>query len=131
MTRKDAREAMVTLLATINTFVAVYEREVPDFGGLSPVGMVYSDGTRAGPARTLGQYQQEHALLIAIWWKWGSATEDDIDTLSEDVWALIESPGEVEHTWGSIEADEGFSQMDYPLIDGVLYRREVIRVRVW
>lgn len=131
MTRKDAREAMAALLATINTFAATYDRETPDFGGLSPVGMVYSDGTRPGPARTLGQYQYEHSLLIAIWWRWGSATEDDMDQLSEDVWALIENNSGPTATWGSIEADEGFSQMDYPIIDGVFYRRETIRVRVW
>ena len=131
MTRKEAREAMAALLATINTFAATYDREPPDFGGLSPVGMVQSNGTRPGPARTLGVYQREHELIISLWWRWGSATEDEMDTLSDAVWDLIESNSGPTATWGSIEADEGFSQMGYPLVDGIQYRVEAIRVKVW
>lgn len=131
MIRKEARTAMATLLQGINTFAAVYDRETPDFGRLSPVAMVYSDGTRPGPARTLGLYQYEHALLISIWWRWGSDVEELMDDLSADVWLRIEENSGPTADWGSLEADEGFSQMDYPIIDGVMYRRETIRVRIW
>lgn len=131
MTRKEAREALATLLATINTFVAVYDRLPPDFGGLSPVGMVYSVGTKVGPARTLGQYQKEHALLVSLWWRQGSATEDEIDILSDAVWELLEDNSGPTATWDSIEADDQFSFMDFPIIDGVQYRTEAILVRIW
>ena len=128
--RKTAREAVSTLLATISTFQAVYDRQTPDFGGLSPVAMVCSDGSRWGPGLALGQYQREHALIIAILWKWQSTSEDDLDDLSEDVFDLIEANDET-NDWGSLALDEQFSVLDYPIVDGVMYRREQIRVLIW
>ena len=127
--RKTAREALATLLATNATFVAVYDRQVKDFGQLSPVGMVYSDGTR--PINlTLDTDYREHAFLIDIWWARDESTEDRIDDLSEDVFDLLEA-NEQTANWASLTIDENFSLLDYPMVDSVMYRRETIRVLIW
>jgi hypothetical protein len=129
--RKAARQALATLLDTIATFQEVYNREPPDFGGLSPVAMVRSEGTRPGPALALGAFHREHALLISLYWKWQSTTEDDLDDLSEDVLDLLEANSGPTANWDSLTVDETFSAMDYPIIDGVMYRVEQIRVMIW
>ncbi len=129
--RKAARQALAGLIDDIATFQAVYAREAPDFGGLSPVAMVRSEGTRPGPALALGAFHREHALLISIYWKWQATTEDDLDDLSEDVLDLLEANSGPTANWDSLTVDEEFSAMDYPVIDGVMYRVEQIRVMIW
>jgi hypothetical protein len=129
--RKAARQALAGLIDDITTFQAVYARETPDFGGLSPVAMIRSEGTRPGPALALGAFHREHALLISIYWKWQSTTEDDIDDLSEDVLDLLEANSGPTANWDSLSIDETFSAMDYPIVDGVMYRVEQIRVLIW
>lgn len=130
--RKAARDALAGLIEdNVTTLQAVYAREVPDFGGLSPVAMVRSEGTRPGPALALNQFQREHALLVSLYWKWQSTTEDDLDDLSEDVYDLLEANSGPTDDWGSLTIDEQFSAMDYPVIDGVMYRVEQIRVLIW
>lgn len=124
MSRKSQREALATLLSTITTFVAVYDRETPDFAGLSPVGMVHSDGTAQGPNQTFAEPGRQFAYMVSLWWKWDTATEDSMDELSDDVFDLLNAAN------SQYEVD-GFSAMDYPMVDGVMYRREVIRVIDW
>ena len=127
--RKTTREALATLLDTIPTFVEVYDRQVADFSQQSPVGMVYSDGTR--PVNlTLNTDYREHSFLIDVWWARDGDTEDRIDDLSEDVFDLLEANQETAN-WTSLTIDEQFSILDYPILDGVMYRRETIRVLIW
>lgn len=130
--RKDARTKLAAAIDSgIATFQAVYARETPDFGRLSPVCMVYSNGTRPGTALTLGSFARDAGLLVAIWWKWGATTEDDIDDLSEAVWDLLESLSGPTADWDALTIDEQLSGMDYPIVDGVQYRRETISVVIW
>lgn len=129
--RAASRVAIAALLATNTTFVATYDHESLDFQRKSPVGMVHSDGSAPGPARTMVARDREHALLISIWWARDETTEDYIDALSSDVFDLLEANGNQNATWRSMEIDTSFSNMDYPILDGVMYRREQIRVIVW
>ena len=131
--RKTARQAVATLLSTnVATLVATYDHETADFGGLSPVAMVYSDGTAPGPAETFDAHFRRHALLIALWWKRtdDDLSEDYLDDLSEDVIDVIEANDETAN-WASLWVDDAFSELDYPIVDGKMYRRETIRVIVW
>ncbi len=129
--RAASRVALTALLATNTTFVATYDYESLDFQRQSPVAMVHSDGSAPGPARVMTAHDRQHALLVSIWWKRGTTTEDDIDALSSAVYDLLEANSGSNATWRSMEIDGGFSSMDYPLLDGVMYRREQIRVIVW
>ena len=126
--RKAAREALATLLGGISTFVAVYDHEVLDFQRQSPVAMVHSDGTAPG-FDSLSSFHRQQALIVSIWWKRDSATEDYIDDLSEDVYDLLEENAEAVG-WDNLQIDEAFSILDYPILDGVQYRREMIRVLI-
>jgi hypothetical protein len=129
--RAASRAKLATILATNTTFVTGYAYESLDFQRQSPVYMVHSDGSTIGPARTLGRQHRRHAFLISLWWKRGTTTEDDMDALSAAVITLIENNSGANDTWDSLELDGAFSQMDYPIVDGVMYRREQIRVIVW
>lgn len=128
--RKTAREALATLLGSISTFVATYDREVLDFQRQSPVGMVHSDGTAPG-FDSLSAFHRQQALWVSIWWKRDESTEDYIDDLSEDVYDLLEANAGQTLSWDGLQIDETFSQLDYPILDGVQYRRERIRVVIW
>jgi hypothetical protein len=131
--RKAVRQALAGLLTTaVTQLVAVYDHETADFGGRSPVAMVYSDGTAPGPAETYGQHDRQHAMLISLWWLRtdDDATEDYMDDLSEDVIDVVEGNDE-QAQWARMWLDDGFSQMDYPIVDGKMYRREVLRVILW
>jgi hypothetical protein len=130
--RKAAREALATLLDNgIATLQTVYDRETLDFGNLSPVATVHSDGTGPGPGLSLGVYQRQHAFIVTIYWLWTETTEDDMDDLSEDVFDFLEANGASNGTWSSLTYDENFSATGYETLDGVVYRIEQIRVIVW
>lgn len=119
MGRKAARQALATLLATNPTFKAVYDHEVKDFQRQSPVAMVYSDGTRP-----MSRDGFDYAMIVSLWWKRssdGGDTEDGIDDLSDAIYALLLSQI-------NLVVDEEFSRLAYPIVDGVMYRREEIRV---
>lgn len=122
MSRKTQREALATLLGTIGTFVAVYDRETPDFIGQSPVAMVHTDASAQGPMESFTNPGRQYAYIVSLWWKWDSGTEDSIDDLSDAVFDLFVANLD----W----TVDGFSAMDYPIVDGVMYRRETIRV-IW
>jgi hypothetical protein len=129
--RKAARKALATLLETITTFEAVYDHESLDLAGLSPVAMVHSDGTAPGPGVALDTTMRQHAFLISILWARGDNTEDDIDDLSAQVFALLEANQGPTADWGSLSIDDNFSGLDYPIANGVMHRREQIRVIIW
>lgn len=131
--RKTARAAVSGLLkAQIATLIEVYDHETKNFKGLSPVAMVYSDGTAAGPGETFGEYHRQQALLVSLWWRRDVAqnSEDYLDDLSQAVRDLIEANDDGA-TWESLRIDDSFSVMDYPIVDGVMYRRETLRVIIW
>lgn len=122
MVRKDKRQALKTLLETNTTLQAVYDHEVKDFRRVSPVATVHSDGSRLLDRD--GAFSD--AFIVSLWWKRdsdGGATENYIDDLSDEIRALILSSND-------IYLDDGFSQMGYPVVDGVMYRQERIRVIV-
>ncbi len=127
MARKDARQALAALLDTNATLQAVYAHEVKDFKRISPVAMVHSDGIQPYLHRDGFGY----ALIVSLWWKRssdGADTEDAMDDLSEQIVDLL-----LESTTGELSGlviDEEFTRMDYPVVDGVMYRRERIRVIV-
>ena len=119
MGRKAARQALVTILATNTTLQAVYDHEVKDFQRRSPVAMVHSDG-----ARILSRDGFDYAMIVSLWWKRssdGGDTEDSMDDLSDAIYALLLSQK-------GLLVDEEFSRLSYPVVDGVMYRREEIRV---
>ena len=129
--RKATREALAALVATNTTLVEVYDNETLDFGGRSPVAMVQSDGTAAGPALTLSGHMRQQRYILSLWWRRGETTEDDMDELSAAIYDLLEANSGLTPDWGSLEAADGFSELDYPILDGVMYRRERIRVVAW
>ncbi len=127
--RKTSRAQIAALLSAITTFVAVYDHEVKNFDGKSPVATVHSDGSK----QQFPDYLREwHRFLITLWWKRtdDDATEDYMDDLAKSVrqklYDNVEEPG----YWHDIEFDEEYSQMDYVILDGTMYRREMIRVAV-
>src|SRR3954464_7364823 len=130
-TRAAIRTKLKTLLETISTFVAVYDHESFDFQRLSPVAMILNDGTRPGPAITLTSRNHTHAMVIQIWWKREDTTETLFDTLIEAVFALLEANQGANDTWSSMEPDNNFSVIGYPVVDSVQYCVEQIRVLVW
>lgn len=129
--RKDIRQALATLLSdNIATLVAVYDHETVNFEGKSPVAMVHSDGVGADEL-TESRTSRRYAYIITLMWKRtdDDATEDYLDDLSDNVTDLIVSNIGTT-SWKRIYLDEQFSEMDYPLIDDTLYRRERMRVLV-
>lgn len=132
LSRKTARQAVADLISRgLTDLVATYDHEHADFGRRSPVAMVYSDGTAPmdpGRARV-----DQHSLLISLWWSRSDddATEDYIDDLADELRRLIEANRQSKPDWTSLTIDDGFSEMDYPIVDGVMYRRETIRVIIW
>lgn len=121
MGRKSERQTLVTLLQANTTLQEVYDHEVKDFRRVSPVAMVHSDGTSQISRDGFG-----YAFLISLWWRRssdGGDTEDAMDDLSDEIYSLLLS----QH---NLLVDSDFSQLNYPVVDGVMYRREVIRVVV-
>lgn len=137
--RKAARAQLKTVLkAGIETLLeelwdvedvtlAAYESEAKDFGGLSPVLTVHSDGTMT----TFTDYAREyHRFWVSLYWK-----RDDADTIEDALddlaWAarqtLIDN-SEEQGYWHDLDFDESFSEMAYLIIDGVQYRSERLRV---
>lgn len=120
MGRKAARQSLVTLLQTNTTLQAVYDHEVSDFRRVSPVAMVHSDGTQ-----TLHRASGfNFAFVVSLWWKRstdGGDTEDYIDDLSDAIYALLLAQN-------NLIVDQDYSRLSYPMVDGVMYRREEIRV---
>lgn len=122
MDRKAKRQALTTLLETNTTLQAVYDHEVKDFRRVSPVATVHSDGSQLLDRD--GAFAD--AFIVSLWWKRdsdGGETEDRLDDLSDEIRALILSSNDV-------YLDDAFSQMGYPVVDGVMYRQEKIRVIV-
>ncbi|MFN8493135.1 MAG: hypothetical protein U0350_36365 [Caldilineaceae bacterium] len=133
--RKDARKAVATLIRNnIDTFEVVYDYQTLNFGPLTPVAMVYSDGT-ALFARTLdGHSDRCHALLIDMWWEWGPGVEDALDDLSQAVLNLFAANQETTD-WSNLLVDQdlpNFSRMAYSSteVNGKVYRREIVRIVV-
>jgi len=128
--RKAARQAVAALLvAGIPDFQAVYDHEVLDPGGLSPIAIVQSDGT--APPTTFGADSRQQALIITISWIWTDTTEDNVDDLSDAVLDLIEANSEMDGIWSALSQDNTFSRSGYTdPIDGIVYRLESIRVIV-
>lgn len=131
--RQQIRKAIkVWVVGAIATFKTSYAYEPKDPGELAPFVTVHSDGTSAYEDRDENRY----AFIITIWVKRtgdGDTAEDSIDDLSEQAINLLMSGGS--GILSSIRIDEAyntlnFSGMDYPLINGVQYRRERIRVIV-
>lgn len=125
--RKTSRGQLATLLGAISTFVAVYDHQVSNFDGKSPVATIHSDGTR----QQFPDYLREwHRFQITLWWKRtdDDATEDYIDDLAKDVRQKIYDNVDEPGYWIDVEFDEEFSAMDYVILDGQMYRREIIRV---
>lgn len=129
VTRKTARQRMATLMATITTFVAVYDHQTKDFGGRSPVAMVYSDGSRT----TFPDYtRQYHRLLIQLIWRRedDDTTEDYIDDLANEVRQKLIDNTEIAGYWSDLKFDEENSEMGYFILEGKQYRHEIIPVVV-
>lgn len=127
ISRKLARQRMATLLGTITTFVAVYDHQTKDFGGRSPVAMVYSNGSRT----TFPDYtRQYHNLLIQLIWRRedDDVTEDYIDDLANSVRQALIDNTEIAGYWSDLEFDEENSEMGYFILEGKQYRFETIAV---
>lgn len=131
--RNTCRLKIAEILGTVPTLVAVYDHQALDFGRQSPVGMIFSDGSRPGPARTGRNHHYEHAFIVELWWARDGFTEGKMDALTAEVIATYEPyfrqqlPG----VWSNLRLDESFSQLDYPILDGIQYRRERLRLIAW
>lgn len=127
--RKVCRQHLATLLRTISDFQQVYDHQTKDFGGITPVAMVYSDGTR-----TMANWREEwHGYAIDILWRRSDddTTEDYLDDLAQEVRDTLIQHSTATGKWVDLQPEEAdFSALDYPMIDNVMYRRERIRVRV-
>ena len=133
ISRKTSRAQIAVLLNQITTFVAVYDHEMKNFDGRSPVAMVNSDGSRQQfPFYT----QQWHRFRISLFWKRADddATDDYLDDLATAVLQKLYDNAEESGYWADIDFAPGgegeYSEMDYVLVDGEQYRREVIRIAV-
>lgn len=127
-TRKTVRAQVATLLDEIAN-LTVYDHETKDFQGITPVAMVYSDGTRTEYAFAAWEY---HRLRILLLWERADDenTEDYLDDLAVSVrQKLIDNASESGY-WNDIEIDDEFSEQGYPIIDGKQYRSEIIRATV-
>lgn len=130
ISRKATRKAVASLIDdNVADLVETYDHETKDFGGRSPICMVYGDGT----APTYAPLMNQHALLISLWWRRDddAATEDYLDDLSGEVRLLLKENVANAPNWSSMTIDDSFSSMDYPIVDGVMYRRETLRVTIW
>lgn len=127
--RKTARAQIAVLLDEI-TGLNVYDHEPKDFGRLSPVAMVYSEGTRT----EFPDYAREfHRFWITLYWRRDDpdTTEDYLDDLAQDVRQKLLDNAEEPGYWQDILFDEDFSETQYLLLDGVQYRSERMRVTVF
>lgn len=127
--RKAAREQLGVLLDTI-TNLTVYDHEPKDFGRLSPIVTVHSDGTR----REFPDYAREfHRFWVTTYWRRDDpdATEDRIDDLSQAIAQKLLDNSEIAGYWQDLEFDEEFSELSYLILDGVQYRSERLRVTVF
>lgn len=125
--RTAARQQIATLLAEIETFVAVYDHATKDFGRRSPVAMAQSDGTRI----TTNFRQEWHRFAIDLFWQ--RADDDVTEDYSDDLALAVRqklAQNDANNVWRDLQFEDEFSQQDYVLIDGVQYRWERIRVRV-
>jgi hypothetical protein len=130
LSRKDARTAVKVLLkANISTFEEVYLDQTLTFNSLSPVGMVYSDGTGLFGQTLDGGSERRHRILIDMMWEWGSGVEDKLDDLSQAVITLLQA-NQTSVSWSNLELDRDFSRQDYPEVNNVIYRRETLMVYV-
>lgn len=130
--REDRRRALLALLeAGIAAFKAGYAFEPKDIQH-SPAVTVHSDGSSPYRDRDNAQWR----FIVSLWVKRtgdGSAAEDEIDTLSQEAIRLIMRGGS--GILSSLRVNEtalaaGFTTMDYPLVNGMQYRRERIPVTV-
>lgn len=126
MGRKAARATVLALLTSLKgtdagDLVEVYDHETKDFARLSPVAMINSDGTN--PVLTFTE--QEFRFNIWLWIRRDddAATEDAIDDLCDRLMDVILGAANIRFV-------ETFSELDYPTVDGVQYRRERIGVIV-
>ena len=127
MSRKDTRVAITNLMETISEFVKVYDHETKDFAGLSPVAMVHSDGSQ--PLTTRGNTDPMYGYYISIWWRRddGGDTEDRMDDVSDRVIQIVKADRSA--NLSRLRPVNEMSQMDYPIVDNVQYRRERIKVQ--
>jgi len=128
--RKRTRQQLRDLLDEITTLVEVFDHQAVDFGRRTPVAMVYSDGTRT----QFPDYAREyHRFIIEFWWGRDDAnlTEDYLDDLAQEVRQKLYDNMEASGYWEDIAFDEEFSELDYPIVDGIQYRRERLRVTVF
>ena len=130
-TRAAIRAELKTLLETLTDFVQVSDHESFDFQRMSPVAMILNDGTRPGPAISFSSRNHTHAMIIQIWWKREDTTETLFDALTESVFALMEANSNANAAWNSLELDNNFSTIAYPVVEGIQYAVEQIRVLVW
>ncbi len=127
ISRKTARAKIAELLTAITTFVAVYDHQVKDFGGRSPVAMVYSNSTQTDrPAYA----RQRHGYIVELWWKRtdDDTTEDYIDDLANATRQKLMDNDAIDGFWEDLTFDGQGSEMDYIILDGTLYRRERLTV---
>jgi len=125
--RKTSRGQLATLLGQVTTFVNVYDHEVKNFDGRSPVATIHSDGTMQEFPWCLREW---HRFIVTLWWKRtdDDATEDYLDDLAKDVRQKLYDNAEESGYWADIKFDEEFSTQDYVILDGEMYRREMIRL---
>lgn len=130
VSRKACRAQLAGLLSTnVADLVAVYDHMTKDFGRVSPVAMVASNGSRYNYSTKSIWYR---FVIVLLWQRADDAnTENYMDDLAEDVRGVIDDNDELANYWRDCRILEEFSLMDYAEVDGVQYRLEELTVEVW
>ena len=137
--RETSRDALATLLDTALTGVGnpvqtVYNYQIGDFQGQSPVVVVSSGGTERTPYTFEGDRATFHLnIFVFVLYDdegdWGEDdAEDRIDLIEKDIAETLESNQRTTN-WESIQYSAG-TTVDSVEIGGDEYRREVIPVVV-
>lgn len=139
--RKIARKTLAGLLTTElmsnqSLAQAVYDHQVGDFQGQSPVVVVYSGGssrsggTFQGSLKNFWLNVQVFVLYATTDGAWTEANaEDALDDISGAIFDVLDAQ-RVTAAWEAIEAERPSDTGSLLTISGVEYRTELIRLKV-
>jgi hypothetical protein len=127
--RKVARTQLGVLLDTIAN-LTVFDHEPKDFGLVSPMISVHSDGSKT----TFADYAREfHRFWVTWYWRRDdpALTEDSFDDLAVAVRQKLLDNAEAVGYWQDLIFDEEFSEAAYIVLGGIQHRTERLRVTVF
>ena len=120
--RKDARNALVTVLETITALQKVYDHDTVDFAGQSPVCVVQSLSQFPQFRGSVNTDSHQFVAEVYVNRADAGAAEDTLDDLAQDIAEAVEAW----HTAFFFQPSECF----YGIIDGIHYRGESHYIQV-